>query len=54
MIGYYYVTAWWVPYHVHTMIRDVIIPLCGVRVLHAAQTIELNNHHGDCQKENMN
>ena len=35
--GYYYVTALWVPYHIHTRYVMRSFPLCGFRVLHPAQ-----------------
>ena len=40
----YYVAASWVPQHIagtHCLVRDTTrqLPLCGVKVLHPAQTI---------------
>ena len=39
-MGLYYVTASWVPYHKHYVIRS--FPLWGVKVLHPAHMIELD------------
>ena len=36
----YYVTASWVPYHTHYVIRS--FPLCGANVLHPARMIYLD------------
>ena len=42
----YYVTASWVPYHEHYVIRP--FPLCGLNVFHPAQMIKINRqlHEG--------
>ena len=42
----YYVTALWVPYHEHYVIRP--FPLCGLNVFHPAQMIKINRqlHEG--------
>ena len=48
--GYYYVTALWVPYHIHTTWCDYP-PCAELRFSTPHNTILLDNHHGDRQKK---
>ena len=49
--GYYYVTASWVPYHVHTTCCDHS-PCAELGFSTPHNTIQLDNHHGDRQLDN--